>query len=288
MSTHAAPPSMPVTSPTYPARRCGSRIDDRLRTVILVTPSRDALLRREWVPPPGIARRHRARHGAGAQLLSRWEWGEMLVTIIGAGLMGRGIGIRMVSGGNDVEIHDKDDEKARALAQDLVALGGGRAAGAEAGYLRGEVVVLALPYAALAGVVGDYREQLAGKVVIEISNPVDFSTMEGVVTPPGSSAAEEVAKLLPDGAQLVKAFNTTFGNTLVSGAVAGQHLDVLLAGDDLAAKEMIADLVRAGGLRPIDVGPLRRARQLEQLGFLHISLQGPLDTEFTSAVKFLW
>ena len=87
---------------------------------------------------------------------------------------------------------------------------------------------------------------------------------------------------------MVKAFNTTFGNTLVPGEVAGQQLDVLIAGDDDSAKRKVAELVRAGGMRPIDVGPLRRARQLEQLGFLHISLQERLGTGFQSAVKFIW
>jgi predicted dinucleotide-binding enzyme len=86
---------------------------------------------------------------------------------------------------------------------------------------------------------------------------------------------------------VVKAFNTTFAATLVDGEVNGQRLDVLIAGDDFAAKERVSGLVEAGGLRPIDVGPLRRARQLEQLGFLHMSLQEPRDWGFRSAVKFL-
>jgi predicted dinucleotide-binding enzyme len=112
--------------------------------------------------------------------------------------------------------------------------------------------------------------------------------MDGLVTPPGSSAAEEIAKLVPDGTPVVKAFSTTFGRTLVAGEVAGQKLDVLIAGDDEAAKEKIAALAREGGMRPIDVGPLHRARQIEQLGFLHISLQDRLGTGFGSAVRFLW
>jgi 8-hydroxy-5-deazaflavin:NADPH oxidoreductase len=86
----------------------------------------------------------------------------------------------------------------------------------------------------------------------------------------------------------IDAFNTTFGNTVVPGEVAGQQLGVLIAGDDETAKRKVAELVRAGGMRPIDVGPLRRARQLEQLGFPHISLQDRLDTGFRSAVKFIW
>jgi 8-hydroxy-5-deazaflavin:NADPH oxidoreductase len=84
---------------------------------------------------------------------------------------------------------------------------------------------------------------------------------------------------------VVKAFNTTFAPTLVAGEVSGQQLDVLIAGDDDAAKRKVAQLASDAGLRPIDVGPLRRAQQLEQLGFLHIAVQQPLGLGFTSAVK---
>ena len=149
-------------------------------------------------------------------------------------------------------------------------------------------MILAVYYPIVANVVRQYHDQLAGKIVVDIANPVDFNTMDRLATPPDSSSAEETAGLVPEGTPVVKAFNTTFGNTLVSGEVAGQALDVLIAGDDDDAKRKVAELVAAGALRPIDVGPLRRARQLEQLGFLHISLQDRLGTGFGSAVKFIW
>jgi predicted dinucleotide-binding enzyme len=87
---------------------------------------------------------------------------------------------------------------------------------------------------------------------------------------------------------VVKAFNTTFAQTLVAGTVAGQPLDVFIAGDDAAAKATISQLVEAGGLHAIDVGPLSRARQLEGIGLLGITLQGPLGTQFMSAWKLLF
>lgn len=213
----------------------------------------------------------------------------MKVTIIGAGLMGRGIGTRLVAGGNEVEFVDTGPEQAETLAEELSGHGGGSATALSPGRsIGGEVVVLAVYYPAIADVVRQYGDQLAGKTVIDIANPVDFNTMDGVVTPTDSSSAEETALLVPEGTPVVKAFNTTFGNTLVPGEVAGHELDVLIAGDDEQAKGRVAELVRSGGMRPIDVGPLRRARQLEQLGFLHISLQDRLGTGFRSAVKFLW
>jgi predicted dinucleotide-binding enzyme len=83
----------------------------------------------------------------------------------------------------------------------------------------------------------------------------------------------------------VKAFNTTFAGTLVEREVGGQQLDVLIAGDDDEAKQKVSQIAADAGLRPVDVGPLRRAQQLEQLGFLHIAVQQPLGLGFGSAVK---
>jgi 8-hydroxy-5-deazaflavin:NADPH oxidoreductase len=111
-----------------------------------------------------------------------------------------------------------------------------------------------------------YR-QLDGKIVIDITNPVDVESFDGLVTPADSSAAEELAKQAPAGAKLVKAFNTTFAGTLVDGQVAGEPLAVVIASDDEEAKGTVADLVRGSGLNPVDAAPLRRARELERLGF---------------------
>jgi 8-hydroxy-5-deazaflavin:NADPH oxidoreductase len=206
------------------------------------------------------------------------------VTIVGAGNMGRGIGTRAVAGGHQVEILDRDPAEAQQLAKDL----GGSATTLDPGArFGGEVVVFAVYYPGIKDAVEQYADQLAGKVVVDITNPVDTQTWDRLATPPGTSSAEEVQRLVPQGTPVVKAFNTTFAPTLVAGEVAGQQLDVLIAGDDETAKQKVSQLVKDGGLRPIDVGPLNRARQLEQLGFLHISLQQPLDLGFGSAVKLV-
>jgi 8-hydroxy-5-deazaflavin:NADPH oxidoreductase len=214
----------------------------------------------------------------------------MKVTIIGAGNMGRGVGTRAVAGGNEVEIVDRDPAEARKLAEELggAAQAGGSATAVEpGGRIGGEVVVLAVWYPGSLEAVEQYRDQLGGKVVVDISNPVDTATFEGLVTSPDASAAEEIASRLPD-SRIVKAFNTTFAGTLVAGEAAGQQLDVFIAGDDDDAKRTVSGLVEAGGARPVDVGPLRRARQLEQLGLLHMKVQDPLGAGFNSAVKIHW
>jgi predicted dinucleotide-binding enzyme len=148
------------------------------------------------------------------------------------------------------------------------------------------VVVLAVYYPGDLEIARELGERLAGKVVVDISNPLN-QTFDGLATAPGTSAAEEVAATAPPGTRVVKAFNTTFSGTLVEGQVAGQPLDVLIAGDDEEAKETVAQLVRDAGLRAIDVGPLERARQLEGLGFLGMMLQQPMGLNFQSAWKLI-
>ena len=206
------------------------------------------------------------------------------VSIVGAGNMARGIATRALAGGNNVQLLDRDVQKATALSADL---GAAVSAGALGEPLIGDLVVLAVPYEAAAPLVVEFGEQLRGKVIIDITNPVDWASFDRLVVPADSSAAEEIAKVSPEGTAVVKAFNTTFAKTLVSGTVAGQPLDVLIAGDDERAKQAVAALVTAGGLRPIDAGPLRRARQLEQAGFLHMALQESLGSGYQSALRFL-
>ena len=208
----------------------------------------------------------------------------MKVTIVGAGNMGRGIGTRVVAGGHEVEIVDRDPTEAGALAEEL---GGSTSALDPGAPFGGEVIVFAVYYPGIKETVGQYADQIAGKVVVDITNPVDTNTWDRLATAPGSSSAEEVAALVPDGTSVVKAFNTNFSPTLVAGEVAGQPLDVFIAGDDEAAKQKVSQLASDGGLRPLDVGPLARAQQLEHLGFLHISVQQPLGLGFASAIKLL-
>jgi predicted dinucleotide-binding enzyme len=204
------------------------------------------------------------------------------VTIIDAGNMGRGIGTRAVAGGHQVELVDPDPAEAQQLAGEL---GGGATALEPGAPFGGQVVVFAVYYPGIKDAVQQYADQLAGKVVVDITNPVDTQTWDRLATPAGSSSAEEVQQLVPPGTPVVKAFNTTFAGTLAEGQAHGQQLDVFIAGDDPDAKQQVAQVVADGGLRPIDVGPLRRAQQLEQLGFLHISLQQPRDLGFGSAIK---
>lgn len=206
----------------------------------------------------------------------------MDITIIGTGNMARGIAARALAGGHTVTLLGHEPGKADELAGEL---SGDVRTGSVGDALAGDVVVLAIPYTAMDDVVGAYGDQLSGKVVVDITNPVDFSSFTPLTVEAGSAAAELAGKA--SGARVVKAFNTTFAGTLVGGEVAGQPLDVFLASDDEDAKGTVRQLVEDGGLRAVDAGPLARAHELEALGYLHMALQQPLGTGFASAVKVL-
>lgn len=213
----------------------------------------------------------------------------MDVTIIGAGNMGRGIGTRAVAGGHSVTFVDTNPETAEKTAADVKvsAKKNAKVNTASIGDVKvGDVVVLALAYGTNIDVARQLGTKLAGKVVVDIANPLN-STYDDLATAPDSSSAEDLAKAIASGAKVVKAFNTTFAGTLVAGEVAGQKLDVFIAGDDEDAKSKVSQLVRDGGMRAINAGPLSRARQIEAMQFLHITLQGSLKTNWGSTVKIL-
>jgi predicted dinucleotide-binding enzyme len=206
----------------------------------------------------------------------------MEITIIGTGNMARGIATRLLAGGHAVTLLGTSAEKAQAVAGELSGEVGAGVLGDE---LRGDVVVLAVWYQALDSVLGRYGGQLDGKVVVDITNPVDPASFQPLSLAAGS-AAEEIAQKAR-GARVAKAFNTTFAGTLVEGRVGGQPLDVFIASDDDDAKAVLRRLVEDGGLRAIDAGPLQHARQLEGAGYLHMAIQGGLGTEYRSALKIL-
>jgi predicted dinucleotide-binding enzyme len=192
------------------------------------------------------------------------------IDIIGSGHMARGIATRMLHGRNNVRIISRNDSQMRDLVESL----GAGATGAYMGSpLTSNVVILAIPHAATREVILEYSDGLDGKVIVDISNPVDYATMDRLTTEPGSSAAEETAAMLAGRAEVVKAFNTTFAKTLATGSVAGLPLDVFIAGDSESAKAKVSALVAGSGMRPIDTGPLRWARELEAFMLLITALQ---------------
>ena len=182
-------------------------------------------------------------------------------TIFGTGNMANAISGVLAAGGASVD-HISHEQGAGAT-------------------ISGDVVVLAVPYPALTEIVANYGEQLEGKVVVDITNPLNFETFDSLVVPEGSSAAAELQKQLP-GARVLKAFNTNFAATLASGKVGENATTVLVAGDDADAKSLLVSAVVAGGLNAIDAGSLKRAHELEALGFLQLTLAAGEKIRWTS------
>jgi 8-hydroxy-5-deazaflavin:NADPH oxidoreductase len=173
------------------------------------------------------------------------------VTIFGDGNMGSAIADVLTAGGATVDHITTADNGA--------------------GTVSGDIVILAVPYPALASIVRTYGHQLAGKIVVDITNPVNFQTFDSLTVPPDSSAAAELAAALPS-SKVLKAFNTNLAPTLTAKTVGPNPTTVLIAGDDAEAKADLAAAVTSGGVQTVDAGSLRRARELEAQGFLQVGL----------------
>jgi predicted dinucleotide-binding enzyme len=186
------------------------------------------------------------------------------ISIIGAGNMARTIGTLAVAGGNTVEVIARDQSKAAAVAK---ALGGGATTGEWGAVPAGDIVVVALLADAVAPTVAQYGDALAGKVIVDISNPFN-ATADGLTYRGETSIAQEAAEVAPAGASVVKAFNTIFGHVLEKGG----RPDAFFAGDDARAKADVAAFIKSLGLRPLDVGGLDMAHWLEGAGLIVMGL----------------
>jgi len=172
------------------------------------------------------------------------------ITILGTGNMGQAIAGVAGKGGHTVQLLGSSDADTKVA---------------------GDIVVLAVPYPAVNDLLAVRGESLAGKVIVDITNPLNFETFDSLVVPADSSATAVIAAALPN-SRVLKAFNTNFAATLAAGTIGDEPTSVLIAGDDAEAKSTLTDLVTAAGLRAIDAGDLRRARELEAIGFLQITL----------------
>lgn len=172
------------------------------------------------------------------------------LSIVGTGNMGQAIAAVAAKGGHTVQLLGENDTDTP---------------------VSGDIVVLAVPYPAVADVIARRGESLAGRIVVDITNPLNFETFDSLVVPADTSATAEIAAALPQ-SRVLKAFNTTFAATLSAGTVGPLPTTVLIAGDDTDAKSALAGVITSGGLAAVDAGALSRARELEALGFLQLTL----------------
>ena len=186
------------------------------------------------------------------------------ISIIGSGNMAAAIGARAAKHGHTIEIMSRDTAKAQALAD---RIGNEAAVGIYGARPAGDIVVVAVLYAAAVAVIEHYGDALAGKILVDITNPFNADG-SGVVTTPGNSVSEQIVAAAPESAHVVKAFNTIF-----SGVIAeDKPVDVLFAGDGAEAKARVAAFLESLDMRPLDAGGLGMAHALEWAGVLLVGV----------------
>ncbi|HEU4849466.1 MAG TPA: NAD(P)-binding domain-containing protein [Terrimesophilobacter sp.] len=203
------------------------------------------------------------------------------ISIVGAGNVARGIATRALAAGYEVELLVRNEEQGRALAGEL---GGNVSVAGIGAEVAGDIVAIAVPWSAVAGIVSAFGG-FAGKTVVDATNPLN-TDFTGLDTDADTSGAEEIAKLAPQ-AKVVKAFNTVFAGNVVAGEKNGEALDLLVAADDAEAKAAVVAFAEKAGFRVIDTGALSQARTMEALAWLHMQLQFTRGTNFASAITIV-
>jgi len=192
------------------------------------------------------------------------------VAIIGTGNIGSTLAANFAAGGQDFLLADRDQDKARKIAADLG--GHAEAASIDEAAERADVLVIALWLDAFEQVIAQYGGRLAGKVIVDPSNPIgpDGSGGYRKVIGEQESSGQILAGLLPPGARLVKAFGTLSAPTLAGAARREPERAVqFYAADDNAAGDLVAELIRVGGFEPVRVGGLDQSIRIEMFGDLH-------------------
>ena len=181
------------------------------------------------------------------------------ISIIGSGNMATAIGTRAVKHGHTVELMSRNTAKAQALADQI---GEGATVGTFGARPAGDIVIVAVLYAGAVDVVSHYGDALAGKILVDITNPFNADA-SAIVTTSGNSVSQQIAAAAPS-AHVLKAFNSIFGGIIAQE----KPVDVLFAGDNAEAKARFAEFLESVDMRPRDTGALEMAYVLEWTGIL--------------------
>jgi predicted dinucleotide-binding enzyme len=186
------------------------------------------------------------------------------ISIIGSGNMATTIGTRAAKHGHTIEIMSRNTAKAQALADQI---GNGATVGTFGTRPTGDIVIVAILYAGAVDVVAHYGDSLAGKILVDITNPFNADA-SGLVTIAGDSMSQRIAAAAPEDTHVVKAFNT-----ILQGVLAEEKpVDVFFAGDSAEAKARVAAFLESLDMRPLDAGGLDMTYVLEWAGILLVGL----------------
>lgn len=196
----------------------------------------------------------------------------------GTGAEGRGLATRFALAGHPVTLGSRDAERAASAATTVTAALAGRThapvgGDTNEGAAEADAVVIAVPYAGHRETLAALAPRLAGRIVIDAVVPLRFDRGPYSIDVPDGSATEEAAALLPE-SHVIGAFHNLPAELLLDPAAA-LDADALVCGSDAAAKAAVMALAgEIAGVRPVDAGPLRFARFVEQLTVLLIGING--------------
>jgi predicted dinucleotide-binding enzyme len=186
------------------------------------------------------------------------------ISIIGSGNMATAIGTRAAKHGHTVELMSRNAAKAQSLADQI---GNGATVGTFGARPAGDIVIVAVLHAGAVDVIAHYGDALAGKILVDITNPFNADA-SGLVTTAGNSVAQQIAAAAPADAHVVKVFNSIFGGVIAQD----KPLDAFFAGDSAEAKTHVAAFLTSLDMRPLDAGGLEMAHALEWAGILLVGV----------------
>jgi len=186
------------------------------------------------------------------------------ISIIGSGNMATAIGTRAAQHGHTIELMSRNTAKAQALAEQI---GNGATVGTFGARPAGDIVIVAVLHAGAVDVIAHYGDALAGKILVDITNPFNADA-SGLVTTAGNSVAQQIAAAAPADAHVVKVFNSIFGGVIAQD----KPLDAFFAGDSAEAKTHVAAFLTSLDMRPLDAGGLEMAHALEWAGILLVGV----------------
>jgi NADPH-dependent F420 reductase len=213
-----------------------------------------------------------------------------VVAIIGAsGKMGSAIAKSLAKGNYRVLLHSSKTNKVQSFIDKIKGSNSSADIEIVDDYIEvcweADIIVLAVPYTVEKEVAKHIRKVVNQKVVISISNPLN-DTFTGLITAPGTSAAEELQKILPH-AKVIKAFNTTFAGDFNQPTINGHLVDCFIAGNDEDAIQVVYDLVKTAGFNPVIAGNLSVNRTLESMQLLLIQLTMQNNYKWIAGWKIL-
>jgi len=215
---------------------------------------------------------------------------KQTIAIIGAtGSMGSAISKSLSKGNYRLLLKSGDTDKLKKLSSEIKATHPSAdlelmTCPTEASW-EADIIILAVPFEAEKEITERIRDVANQKIVVSIANPLNQS-FDGLVTRPGTSAAEELQKLLPN-SKVVKAFNTTFAADFSTPVIDGKQVDAFIGGNDKEAVETVKELVSTAGFNPIVAGELSVSRTLESMQLLLIQLGMKYNYNWLAGWKIL-